>query len=464
MRRFRSPTLSLIAALTTGIALAPAADEVPTVEQRLQALDQEIKILKRKAEIEAENAAAAKAAAAKDAVKVTANAKDGFSLSSADGSHKIRFGGSAQLESRFYLGDEEVPNTNTFFVRRVRPYLQGTVGKYFDYQLVLDFAGGGNGTVLDAFVTANILPEFKLQAGRFKTPLGLEYLQSDPVTAFIERGFPTQLAPGRDAGVQVLGDVLDGTLSYQLGIFNGPTDRADRDADAAGDDDKEAIGRLYAAPFKNIESELLQGLNLGIGASYGRTVGSPLPTYVSPGGTQFFGYTVAGSAADGTRVRYSPQLYYTYGPLDVLAEYISSSQHVQTAAAGSNREVTNTAWLVEAGYVLTGENASFRGVSPAGGGVGSAGWGALQLVVRVSELSVDEEIFAAAPVAFASRATSAESALNLGFGVNWWINRNLRFALNYDHTTFDAGGGGTNANPEDKEDEQVIRTRLQLVF
>jgi phosphate-selective porin OprO and OprP len=466
MRRFHSPTLSLIAAFVAGVSFAHAADEAPTVEQRLQALDQEIKILKRKAEIEAENAAAAKAAAAKDAVKVTANAKDGFSLSSADGSHKIKFGGSAQIESRWYLEDEEVPNTNTFFVRRVRPYLQGTVAKYFDYQLVLDFAGGGNGTVLDAFVTANVLPEFKIQAGRFKTPLGLEYLQSDPVTAFIERGFPAQLAPGRDAGVQVLGDVLGGTLSYQLGIFNGPTDRADRDTDTAGDDDKEAIGRLYGAPFKNTDLEFLQGLNIGIGASYGRTVGpnASLPTYLSPGGTQFFGYTLAGTVADGQRVRYSPQLYYAHGPLDVLAEYISSSQHVQTAAVGSNREVTNTAWQIEAGYVLTGENASFRGVSPAGGGVGTAGWGAFQLVFRVSELSVDEEIFQAAPVAFASRATSAESAFNLGFGVNWWLNRNLRFAVNYDHTTFEAGGGGTNANPEDKEDEQVIRTRLQLVF
>lgn len=460
MLRFRWPAFPTIAALVAGVSPVTAADEVPSIEQRLQALDQEIRVLKRKAEIEAEDSAAIKAAA----VKVTADPKDGFSLSSADGSHKLRFGGSAQLESRFYLGDEEVPNTNTFFVRRVRPYLRGTVAKHFDYQLVLDFAGGGNGTVLDAFVTANILPEFKLQAGRFKTPLGLEFLQSDPVTAFIERGFPTQLAPGRDAGVQVLGDVLGGTLGYQLGIFNGPSDRADRDVDGGGDDDKEVIGRLYAAPFKNHDSEWLKGINIGIGASYGRTVASPLPTCVSPGGSQFFGYTTTGSVSDGIRVRYSPQLYYTSGPLDVLAEYISSNQEVRTAAVGSLRDVTNTAWQIEAGYVLTGENASFRGVSPAGGGIGATGWGAFQLVLRVSELSLDGGIFEAAPVAFASRATSAESAFNLGIGINWWLDRNLRFAVNYDHTSFEAGGGRTAVDPEDKEDEHVIRTRLQLVF
>jgi phosphate-selective porin OprO and OprP len=475
MLRFRSPTLFVIAALTVSVSSLPAADEVPTIEQRLQALDQEIKILKRKAEIETENAAAAKAAAAKDAVKVTANAKDGFSFTSADGAYRLRVGGSAQIEGIYYLGDDEVPKNNTFFVRRVRPYLQGTVATYFDYQLVLDVAGGGTTTVLDANVTANIAPAFKIQAGRFKTPFGLEYLQSDPVTAFIERGFPTQLSPGRDAGAQVLGDVLDGRLGYQVGIFNGPTDRADRDTDTS--DDKEGIARIFATPFKDTGIAALEGLSLGLAGSYGHDdpvrnatntviTASSLPTYVSPGGTQFFGYAATAIAA-GERTRYSPQLYYTWGAWDVLAEYVSSSQDVRTATFATNvnltdpRTVTNTAWQIESGYVLTGENAGFRGVSPAGGGLGATGWGALQVVLRVSELQVDEEVF---DHGLASRATSAESAFNLGVGLNWWLNRNLRIALNYDHTTFEGGGGGTNANPRDKEDEQVIRSRLQLVF
>jgi phosphate-selective porin OprO and OprP len=475
MLRFRSPTLSAIAFVAVGSSLLPAADETPTIEQRLQALDQEIRILKRKAEIDAENAATAKATVAKEAVKVTANAKDGFSLSSADGAYKLKFGGSAQIEGVYFIGDDEVPKNDTFFVRRVRPYLQGTVAKYFDYQLVLDFAGGGNGAVLDANVTANIDQSFKIQAGRFKTPFGLEYLQSDPVTAFIERGFPTQLSPGRDAGVQVLGEVIDGRLTYQAGIFNGPTDRADRDTDSSND--KEGIARIFATPFKDTGLAAFEGLSFGIAGSYGQDdpvrnttntaiTASNLPTYLSPGGTQFFSYAATAIAA-GKRTRFSPQLYYTLGPWDVLAEYVSSSQDVRTATYATNvnltdpRTVTNTAWQIESGYVLTGENASFRGVSPASGGVGATGWGALQLVLRASGLKVDGEIF---ENGLASRATSAESAFNVGVGLNWWLNRNLRIALNYDRTSFEAGGGGTNTNPRDKEDEQVIRSRLQLVF
>jgi phosphate-selective porin OprO/OprP len=330
-------------------------------------------------------------------------------------------------------------------------------------------------SLLDANVTANIDPAFKLQAGRFKTPFGLEYLQSDPFTAFIERGFPTQLSPGRDAGAQILGEVFGGRLAYQVGIFNGPTDRADRDNDSS--DDKDVIARLFATPFKDSGIGALAGLGFGIAGSYGQEdpvrnatdtaiTASSLPTYQSPGGTQFFGYGATAVAA-GERVRFSPQLYYAWGPWDLLAEHVSSSQEVRTATFATSTflteavEVTHTAWQVETGYVLTGESASFRGVSPDGGGVGASGWGALQLVFRLSGLEIDDEVFTSG---LASRATSAESALNVGVGINWWLNRNLRVALNYDHTAFEAGGGGTNTSPVDKADEHVIRSRLQLVF
>lgn len=493
MLRFRSPTLSAIAAFAVGVSFIHAADEVPTIEQRLQALDQEIKILKRKAELEAE-AAVAKAAAAKDAPKFTASAKDGFSLGSADGSWKLKFGGSAQLEGRYYLNDEDVPQTNTFFVRRVRPYLQGTVGKYFDYQLVLD-ASAATVALLDAHVTANILPEFKIQAGRFKTPLGLEFLQSDPVTPFIERAFPSQIAPGRDAGAQVLGELFGGLLAYQVGVFNGPTDGQNRDPDTG--DDKDAIGRIFAAPFKNSDISALSGLSLGIGGSFGvdkgtisatgQVTATSLPSYVSPGANTFFSYktntNVVGNVvpvANGERVRFSPQLYYTFGPFDLMAEYIESKQEVDvrqvtvaptvtaggvTAVIDSGRDVKATAWQLEAGFVLTGEDASFRGVSPKGGGIGTDGWGAVQLVVRVSQLSIDDDVFSdTAAQALASRHQAAKSALDFGIGVNWWLNRNLRIALDYDRTEFDGGAGTSNLVYEDKETEHVIRSRLQLTF
>ena len=107
MRRFHSPTLSVIAAFAVGTTMLHGADEAPSIEQRLQALDQEVKILKRKAELTAEETTA-KAATAKDAPKFTANPKDGFSLSSADGAYKLRIGGFAQIEGRYFLDDAKL--------------------------------------------------------------------------------------------------------------------------------------------------------------------------------------------------------------------------------------------------------------------------------------------------------------------------------------------------------------------
>lgn len=490
MLRFSTPTLVAIALGSSALLRAGDAP-APSIEERLQALDQEIKILKRKNEIVAEEATA-KAAIAKDAPRLTANAKDGFSLSSGDGAYKLRFGGYAQLEGRYYLNDENVPQTNTFFVRRVRPYLQGTLAKHFDYSLVLD-ASASTVALLDAHVTANIDPAFRIQAGRYKTPVGLEFVQSDPVTAFIERAFPTQLAPGRDAGAQVLGDLGGGLLTWQVGVYNGTTDNANRDPDTS--DDKDVAARLFGAPFKDTGWAALEGLSLGVGASFGQddpargtlaanpgggalgAAASNLPTYVSPGANQFFGYVNAGGVVvgDGEHLRISPQLYYTWGPLDVLGEYIVSKQDVRvvTAAtdapiagpAGERRSVANRAWQVEAGYVLTGENASYKGVVPEGGGVGSGGWGAVQVVFRVSKLDIDTDVFDDVLAnAVADRRFSAKSALNLGAGVNWWLNRNIRVVLNYDRTEFEWGGGGTNVAPEDKDTEHVIRSRIQLSF
>jgi phosphate-selective porin OprO/OprP len=471
VRRLHSPTLSIIAAFAVGSALLPAADEVPGIEQRLQALDQEIKILKRKNEIAGEEAAT-KAAASKDAPKLTASAKDGFSLSSGDGAYKLRIGGFAQIEGRYYLGDDKLPFTNTFTLAKVRPILEGTLAKYFDYRVMFDLAG--TPALVDAFVTANADPALRITAGRFKVPFGLENLQSDTNTAFITRGLPTALTPTRDAGFQVGGDVFGGALNYAVGVFNGPFDGGNKDPDT--NDDKDAIARLWATPFRDSTSPLLQGLGFGIAGTYGHDTGtynatgaavtaSNLGGYRTPGNNAFFNYTNSALAAatpantavaKGTRTRFSPQLYWAVENADVLAEYVSSTQRIQQGATAA--DITNTSWQVEAGFVLTGEKASYKGVVPAND-LGAGGWGAFQLVARYGVIDIDDAAFSNG---FASRTTSASSATDIGIGLNWFLNRNVKIQLNYDLVTFD--DGATVANGSDREDEQVIQSRIQFVF
>ncbi|MGH8490931.1 MAG: hypothetical protein ACREXS_19220 [Gammaproteobacteria bacterium] len=51
-----------------------------------------------------------------------------------------------------------------------------------------------------------------------------------------------------------------------------------------------------------------------------------------------------------------------------------------------------------------------------------------------------------------------------GVGLNWYLNQNVKFVVDYAHTVFDGGGGGTADSPRDREDENVILSRVQLAF
>jgi phosphate-selective porin OprO/OprP len=199
------------------------------------------------------------------------------------------------------------------------------------------------------------------------------------------------------------------------------------------------------------------------------TTGGTLPGYFTDGQQQFFAYNPTGGAvvvADQERWRISPQAYYYYGPFGLLGEYAISDQAVRRTGVApfSSAHLENTAWEVSASWVLTGEDAAFAGgviprhpFNPAQGN-----WGALQLVGRYAELSVDSAAF---PL-FSDPTTSARSAAAWSAGINWYLNRNVMVKLDFSHTTFTGGGGAGTSAPATvtRKPENVLFTRIQLAF
>src|SRR6185295_8771331 len=258
---------------------ASPADAPKSLEEKVEELDQKVRVLDRKAEIDKE----AEAEKAKTGAQATANAKDGFSLKSNDGAFLLKLRGYVQLDGRFYSDDRARPATDTFILRRVRPILEGTVFGKFDFRIMPDF-GAGTTVLQDAYLDARFTPSFKVRAGKFKVPVGLERLQSGSDILFVERGFPTNLVPNRDLGIQVHGDLATGTVNYQVGVFNGVPDGASADVDS--DSGKDVAARLFFQPFVNGVSAA-KNFGFGLAASSGSpsgTVSSPgLASYKTPG-------------------------------------------------------------------------------------------------------------------------------------------------------------------------------------
>src|SRR5688572_733348 len=220
MNPFR-PTLRVALILTVALGGFSAAqaqsrdDDIQALREQIRQLDQKLRILERNQELKEETATAA----AKAAPKITAS--DGrVEIASADGAHSLRLRGLVQGDFRGYDAAND-PN-NTFLLRRARLIFEGKFAKNYSYVVQPEF--GGTIQILDAYVNAGFSPAFQVRVGKFKTPVGLEQLQSDPVAFFNERSVASGLTPNRDVGLQLSGDVLDNRLNYMLGVFNGVPD------------------------------------------------------------------------------------------------------------------------------------------------------------------------------------------------------------------------------------------------
>ena len=454
-------TLALVGVASAALAVEVSDADLAALKKQLTDLDQKVRILEREREIDGD-AAVAKAATAP---KISLGAS-GFNFSSGDSNFVAQIHGLAQLDSRSFFNDGGLNGNDGFLLRRARPIFSGTVFRDFDFNFTPDF---GNTTVQiqDAWVSYRYSPELQLQVGKFKSPVGLEQLQSDPVTSFNERSIVTDLVPNRDLGVQLKGDLFNGAASYAVGVFNGGTDYNGTTVNNSFQDDKGFAGRLFFQPWKNTDVNGLRGLGFGVGASYianhPATASSTglTPGYATDGQQKFFTYTNGVNAA-GAGWRISPQANYYYGPFGLLAEYVISDQ--QVASKTKSADLQNTAWEVSGSWLLTGEDASYAGVTPRHAfDPRTGGWGAWQLVARVGELDVDSKAFIGG--AFVDPKKNANSATAWSVGLNWYLNKNIRANLSYSHTTFASYAGiPISAGSVPYQSEDVLFSRVQLSF
>jgi phosphate-selective porin OprO/OprP len=377
--------------------------------------------------------------------------RDGFVVQSDKGDCRLQVGLVAQLDGRFGIGDDERLVPDTFLVRRARPYLRGRLGKHVEFFLNPDFAGGTL-VLQDAYVDTVFATAFRIRVGKTKTPFGLERLHPASNLLFIERALPTLLVPNRDIGVQVLGDLSGGLVSYQAGILNGVPDGGSADIDTG--DGKDVAGRLVVRPFVRGAASHLRGLGLAIAGTSGNQSGAPLAAFRTPSLQRpYFAYN--GATADGIRTRYSPQLFYYHKAIGAFAEYVHSAGPVRR---GSVRDdIADDAWQIAGSIVLTGEDATVRGtgVQPrADFDFGNGHYGAFQVAARYHRLTIDERAIALTLAADGARnKVGAWTA-----GLNWYLNRNLKYVFNFERLVLE----GASDDAREAEHSAVFRTQVSF--
>ena len=446
--------------------------EVKQLEQRvenLEGLSQKVQVIDRKIDVQAETQQ--KKALEMPIVKTS---NEGFILSSPTSqpgdqpNYKIKLGANIQGNGRFFTSGDDKNVSSTFYLNKVRPILSGTVGKYYDFLIMPDF-GQGKVVLEDAWANINYFPKAQFQLGKYKAPVNMERLQSDPYIEFVQRSEVQNVVPNRDTGAELHGDLLDGKVTYQIALMNGvPNNTASSDID--NNDGKDFMGRIFLTPFKKSEKEWLKGFGAGFGGTYGTERGSTISAYKTWGQSTWFSYN-KGVTASGLRTHLDPQIYYYWRHLGLMAEYAQDEHSLNlttTHGGGATKRFinrtdtfTDTGYMAQASYYLTGENASFGWVKPLHPFDPLKGsWGGWELAARISNVAAQTRQF---QLGFASPNVSAKSATEFALGVNWYLSDNVKWWFDYANTYFD-GGAGTAALPKDRPNESVIESQLQIYF
>jgi len=382
--------------------------------------------------------------------------EDGIRFKSRDGNWEGRIGGrflthyrtifDRPFEAQTGTSIRNLPNT--FFVRQARIETEGTLYQDWGYKVQVDFGTGlrnqasgtaasnVSGTLRDGFVEWKRYKAFQVRMGQFFEPLSQEDISSTRFIDFAERSPMNRLLPGREIGIQVAGSLLNNELLYAIMLCNGNALLNDQGrAVNDGNDQKEVAAMFRYLPMLNCADDWLKGLRLALAFSWG--LADSASTDFDLISTEL---SVLWAASTGTpnfhgfRGRIVPQISWPIGPFCFRGEYLYRTDELIGSTVGGPDALRTRAWYGYVTYILTGENKKVEDrIVPTGD------WGAFELAFRVSQVSAgngfETGIFAP--------GADAEGMTSFTFGINWWVNRNVRLTLNVirekyrDHLGFD---------------------------
>ncbi len=365
-------------------------------------------------------------------------------------------------------------------IRRSRITLSGNSGKNWSYKFAMDVDHEGEGASVDTgFLKYSSKPMY-VKVGKFKRPPMLEERTSDKWTATIERSIVNELS-GAVVGKPSFGGVEIGyaskgdlPMSGAFGVYDAEVDEED------GSDVYGVGGRLSIMPKLDEDSFMHLGAS-GYSVDYkGENHRMRSRMGVHTAGRPFETQQMKSDDIDQLGV----ELAYVRGPFSLQAEYMNVESDgtdnakcadVEEDTDGEGKTIYATAdtcdlemdgFYLQAAYTLTGETRGYKAGSGAFAAIKPKDeGGAWELVARYEDAEVDVP----------GRGLSSELTRWV-LGVNWYVNKNVKFMLNYVDSETDKCYGAPMMDDADpfmhkvcgngmrKDDGNALSLRGQYVF
>ncbi len=355
----------------------------------------------------------------------------------------------SQIEARIWQQSDQTPVNSGFFFPRQRIFFNGRITKPLEYMFSIN-RGFGDLNILDAYLNLHASDRLQLRFGRYLTPLMYDQFAIRNINLPTpERSlFTTNLGASRQIGLMGWGYLLNKRLDYAAGVFNGPRNSFDDSNNA-----KDFIGFLNARPFQDSEAmPFARDLNIGASVAYGRQdqpavprafrIGTVAPTNAEAAGLAAAPFLTLNSdvVERGERLLGSVHAAYFYKGLSLFGEWQYGHGGYASRSQPTPVQVPFSGAYLTAAYFLTGEHVAkramvqpLRPVTPRKKG-DRPGLGAWELVGRVSELGLGEQVFTsgfADPNLWSNRAVTTE------LGLNWYWNEYLKVYMFWLHGDFD---------------------------
>jgi phosphate-selective porin OprO/OprP len=388
--------------------------------------------------------------------------ENGLRFESKDGQFHLHVGGSAQIDSTWLIGPQSVfalpdggpngeGNAAGTFLRRARLRADGDIFGLFDFLVEYDFARASNDDNLDqpstfgnltgtpgptsVWMQIREVPVLgNVRVGYQTKPLGMTNNTSQSNLPFMERpdnadAFYAPFDAGNGLGISAQNWSDDERIAWRYGIYRPLTNVF------AVAVNNYAIGaRVTALPWYVEDGQGL--VHLGLGYWSGDLIDNEFRLRARPLLRNGPGFAVpvlvdTGEIPASRQYTIGPEFAMVLGSLTIQAEWAGQC----FTDAYANNQLQGTVFFqggyVEALYFLTGEaqpyvkrDGVFGRVLPISDyslkkGNSSGGIGAWQVGVRFSYLNLND------------KAIQGGEVYDWTVGLNWFLNPNMKFQLNY---------------------------------